>query len=492
MQILCADLGHFSVKFFVGKIDQGQVLPLEVSEKKLPDYSPENFLEQALSLVQNFIQEYHFQGKLVLCLPQSLILTRFFTIPVTGKRKVEQMLPFQLEGGLPFSLNEVHYSFCLFKKQQESFVQASSLENQIFFNFNESLKQFSLSPSVISCPSHFWSGALQKVEETAILLDLGFQGVNAFHLAGGQISLVNSFFTGAKSLEIFLGKEAQEISFTDQDLPQLKQFFFPLVREMRRWMISHQVKFKSKKPNLYLTGGMSCLEGIAPFLSEVLELPITKLPEQVFSFPLPQKGNQQVYGLCYSMMEAHVIKAPVANLLTGRYRMGSKQTVTIESFSFIFTRTLSLSIIGVLLLLIENNAFLGPELKSLERQSRGVIKNPDSGVDKKMQRKLRSSPEVVLKSIETTTEALKKDYLRLKEVEGDPLIKNLFKISEAVGNNDHVTLKKVHLSKTGLEASLEALDSKEAQKLGDYLKSLGFSHFSLEQVDKTLNLKLVN
>ena len=66
------------------------------------------------------ILKYHipedYEGKIILQLPNNLLISRYILLPTTARKKVSMMIPFQLDDTLPLNAENSHYVYMLNKK----------------------------------------------------------------------------------------------------------------------------------------------------------------------------------------------------------------------------------------------------------------------------------------------------------------------------------------------------------------------------------------
>src|SRR6476646_982413 len=121
MNILAIDVGSYSVKFIEVRPERKNLVLIEKHEVVLdearslyPDIQSTTELQK--EIVASHIHKKASDLKIVFQLPNEMLTTRYLDIPGTSKRKTEQIIPFQLDENLPYSLNQAHFSSRLHKR----------------------------------------------------------------------------------------------------------------------------------------------------------------------------------------------------------------------------------------------------------------------------------------------------------------------------------------------------------------------------------------
>jgi general secretion pathway protein L len=107
MKYLALDVGSYSIKSMLIKYERKQLFLLDASEFVLDELRGEidpegDDLSVQKNLIKNIIPS-DFDGKVIWQLPNRFITSRHMLLPVTQKKKIDSMIPFQLDENLPFS-----------------------------------------------------------------------------------------------------------------------------------------------------------------------------------------------------------------------------------------------------------------------------------------------------------------------------------------------------------------------------------------------------
>jgi general secretion pathway protein L len=388
MNILCIDLGNYALKFLYGRtegkdfkikdfkkidltphLDHPNLDELEDPEQyktKIEERNQQRLSVQ-LEFIREYIQEEDFEGKILLTLPESLVTTRYIELPINNRKKAELMIPFQLDGNLPFSMNDTHWASSLFKNTNGYQAQVYITKIEEFDQFFSKLSYSNVEVATLAPPMSYWQSAIPELgmQGHAIIIDLGHEMINAYHLINQRVVTNHTSYYAGRSMDEFIAHsfsldieqvnelKLQKATFlpdqfdpNDPDISEaeksmdllVKQFFYPIMKEIKRWIIGHQVKFNHPIEMIYITGGMSNIPGIKEFIEANFHVPIRGIEYRNLPFILPSKIYTMDFGLCLAMAQSQISKQPVANLLKGQYQSSFQVTIPLTSSSFIITR----------------------------------------------------------------------------------------------------------------------------------------------------------
>ncbi len=138
MLIYSIDFGSYGIKILEGRVEKkhfkyikhyylsisSQALPLTEAEvKKEPEESKgkkntqeqeiqsgfnEHLLDFQLNVLKDFMKDKPEETLFIFQTPVELLSNRFKIIPVKSQKKARQIIPFQLEEDIPYSIAEIH------------------------------------------------------------------------------------------------------------------------------------------------------------------------------------------------------------------------------------------------------------------------------------------------------------------------------------------------------------------------------------------------
>src|SRR5687768_10335650 len=105
MNILSIDVGSYSIKFIESHFERKQLVHQSfyqiILEEFAQDFPKEITLEEIqLEVVKEYLKKGKFEGKIIYQYPSRQLTVRLLTLPVISKKKVEMMIPFQLDKNL--------------------------------------------------------------------------------------------------------------------------------------------------------------------------------------------------------------------------------------------------------------------------------------------------------------------------------------------------------------------------------------------------------
>ncbi len=177
------------------RIQSRKHVPLNMAE------DTENPWQDALGTILE-----HMQTRGAVCLlafPPALASYRNLRIPFTETRKIRQVLAFEVEPLLPFSLDEALLDFQLVRRDEETDIIAAAVEKARLQPILQALSAFGLNPQRI-VPAGFPPAlclAGQRPEENFFYIDTDDSTTTIFAVASGSVHLVRSVYTGSASHE---------------------------------------------------------------------------------------------------------------------------------------------------------------------------------------------------------------------------------------------------------------------------------------------------
>ena len=125
MKVVFIELGAYSIKFLQGVIERKNIQYCDFHEEIIResiskyDDSDEGDQKEAhkelniteivqFKLVEEYLQKHPLVEKVIMNLPSYYSTLRLIRLPIKSKKKIEQMIPFQLEEELPYSFREAH------------------------------------------------------------------------------------------------------------------------------------------------------------------------------------------------------------------------------------------------------------------------------------------------------------------------------------------------------------------------------------------------
>jgi type II secretory pathway component PulL len=164
--------------------------------------------EMLLKLLETLAQKIDITGvDCFVSFPSGDVSYRSLLVPFKNKKKIKQILPFELEPLIPGSVDELALDFMTLEPQvespdeenEETNLVAAAVNRSLLASFESCLKRGGISPEVIVPGGSMLAGYLcRMVDECSnyVILDLDKDNSTLFLVQGKQIAAVRSFKTG--------------------------------------------------------------------------------------------------------------------------------------------------------------------------------------------------------------------------------------------------------------------------------------------------------
>jgi type IV pilus assembly protein PilM len=316
MRILAIDLGTWSVKAVEMESRFRRFEILDFHEVRLPlkitDLS-ETYKE---AVAEIFAKLPSHPEKTVIAIPAPTISTRFLTIPVKQRKKVEQMYRFELEDSLPFKLDDTVVEHMIYPQRDSSLVFAAIAPKRFISSHLDYLKSIGLDPDWLTFDG---MGAINllvsslelteaQVSGPTLLMDVGHTKTTLAFLNEGRLESFRTFnwggFAITKNIALNTGlplEEAEALKHrldlsssqvtdaSEEALTSCFQSLNLLITEINHSLIAYRNLTKQTVSTIQMTGGTSLLKGLPEFLGQQLG----NIPCSVFApaqfFPLKEE-----------------------------------------------------------------------------------------------------------------------------------------------------------------------------------------------------------
>ena len=227
-------------------------------------------------------------------LPAAQVASHLFTLPFADPRRIEQVLPAEVEGAIPFDLAEVVWDHAVLSQVDgKSQVAVAVVKKSVLRELLALLQESGLEPKVITfAPLALgalaerrllaWQGAEQKQAgaegpaesggaqdtETVLLLEAGPERANLALLVGDTVVLARTLACPG----------SLQWSAAAEDPEALQRLLAPLVRDLRLTLRARAgLKGQTSPSRVLLAGPLAALPGAAELLSGDLGWPASPL-----------------------------------------------------------------------------------------------------------------------------------------------------------------------------------------------------------------------
>ena len=519
MNTLAIDIGTYSVKFFEVQKERKSLKLLHFTEVILHEVQETMEEEVPIEEIQTEIIESYldemdavhtegFEGKIVFQIPNSLFTTRYLHIPVKQIKKAEQMIPFQLDDELPYTIPELHYvsKFTKVEEGLDATVYIANLQN--FDQFYQNLDQLNIIPAMLTSEMSALQCLMSKsnIEENNFcLIDLGHTTTKVYffhqkriisnHIStiGGQVvdeNISNTYDIPMDEVSIFKHQNSfflTENQFEDVDEDQqefaklMKIIFWPLIMDLKKWLLGYRVARGSNIQKVILTGGTSRITNIDNFFSQNLNLPVEIL--KFHDIPtLESMGltleQQSSYQMAQTLAFSTFAKPLPINFLSGEYASSFKDHIPLHSTIFISVRVTLVCFFILIGVLLEWNLLVNEEA-SLDRIiSSSLRKNKSLRLKKSQKRKFKKDPQNTHRLLLRKEKGIEREIKSLEIASQIDVISPLSNLSQKVSKNKKVDLysfsskdgKATAFFKTSSSGKLKDLEALEKNLINSDLK----------------------
>jgi len=274
-------------------------------ERAIPrgeDISPSDAV--ALALGELFGEGRIKDDIVITSIPGHLVSTRVIKLPFVDRKRMDRVIPFEVEGYTPFNIEEMVVSYHIVKIEGgEAHILALLVKKDVLRDHLATLERVNISPKIVDLDAlalySTSSLVLKDIEGPISLADIGASKTSICIVSDGQISMIRSLPMGGETITTAIQKEFQlspdeaeqrkilhgVILESDADSEETRKIstciesaISPLIREIRQTFHSNLVPYLSRELGL----------DIEPL--DVLEAPFNKLKGDVVSAALIPHG----------------------------------------------------------------------------------------------------------------------------------------------------------------------------------------------------------
>jgi general secretion pathway protein L len=516
MNILAIDIGSYSIKFVELKVERRTLVLTEKTEIIIEDTKPhypnaQSLKELQREIVANYIQKRPNELKIIFQIPNEFITTRFLEITGTSKRKAEQIIPFQLDENLPYSITNAHISSRLIKKSSGFSVITNITQLSIFKDFFSYFESRDAQPTILTSELSAIQSYIDHVRlnDNCCILDIGHKTTKAYFIQDRKVVANHTSYISGLSINEVISKTYQ-ISLEDAQIykhenaffltdgqledvrPEqkefgllMKQLFSTLVLEFKRWDIGHRVKFGTNIDCIYLMGGTSQINGIDQFINYHTGVKVLSLDPII-----DIKNDYSMHDKAFFMVKMMAIseRSPntVINFLTGKFQNAANAFISLHSAVFLGVRTTFIALLILLGLSLEKFIVLQNNEKVIDAKLASLFKpgtQLSNEIPKKDYRDYKKNPEVLLKSLTKKNKIIKDEVSSILSSNSYNALKPLAILSRTISNNPKVNLVKFKSDGRHIDATFSSTELSELELMQQHMSSSGLYDLKA-QLDK--------
>ncbi|GAB4418708.1 MAG: hypothetical protein OHK0056_28370 [Bacteriovoracaceae bacterium] len=519
MNVLAVDIGSYSVKFFEVWIDRKNIKLMNHHEVVI-DNARESFdQEMTTEQIQMEIIEAYlkrpFDGKIIFQYPEHLTTTRYIDLPITSRKKVELMIPFQLDEMLPFPSSEAHFIKRLEKIGESTRVTTAIAKQDEFFNFYNTLSQKNILPntlvSELMVVDSYFRQKQTPPEYPVMLIDIGHRTTKCYIIKDNKIYSNHISYIAGKTIDDKIAgtykisnKEAvaykhqncffltegqyQQVSKEQQEFALLmKQAFWPLVMDIRRWDIGFRSKYGASIGKILLTGGTSQINNLSNFLEQAVGIKVDflDLGDDIIEVEDSLEEAQSSFWFSSLMARIGNFKNPPGSFLFGPYSGKSGGGLPLISASFLFSRSLALSLIICLFLVLEQILYLNPRIKDITSKINKQIKSETLALSARVKRFYPKNPEAVIAELQKKDRSMEQSLKSIQSSAKVNALSPLVEISRLLPKDQ--TFQMVQFVTDGVQAKalFKTADSGAKEILIERLNTLNLVGKNIESSSDT-------
>ena len=540
MEVAFIELGSYSVKFLRGTVERKTVQYFDFCEKILdgPSLNHTNetgetnqddnynndtikieFVEEMqFKLIEKYLQQFPSIEKTIINLPSYYSTLRFINLPVKNKKKIEQIIPFQLEDELPYPLTDAHLALFSIMVPKGSYNIALSTHIKQFDPFFQHTQNLACPPlAIIGNESIYQTFVLEHdLSYPIAILDLGHGQSTCYlfchkKLVGVETSFVCGRITDEIIRETYQISTEDAISFkhknsffltdsqfekADQDQKDfsllMKNTFSNFIDDFKRWNVGYKLKTRQSLQKILITGGMSNIKNIDHFLTQELGASVSHLNHirqpELDDLELPShivKSLTSCHGLSYQM----TTKNGLSNFCNGNYATLGVNEFPLESISFVSVRVAMACFIFLIALVLEN-IYISKIDKKITRQITDQLKNPVFGITPSQRRRMLRNPKELLTSLNERNKQLDDQVSILEEISRVDGMAPLVELSRNIDDSQAVELIHFKNEDYNIQATFKAEDDQSLKSLERTFKTRKYNDttIDLKEEEKILNI----
>ncbi|CAM9944559.1 unnamed protein product [Chrysoparadoxa australica] len=518
MKYLAIDLGSYSVKTMLIKLERKQIELLDIGEFVLDELKEELDPEGTTRslhriLVQNIVPE-DFEGKTIFQLPNHLITSRHLNLPITQRKKVEMMIPFQLDENLPFSTMDSQFFSQQLRKGDSTSILVNVTKRPELSDFFHNYEMYDCLPTVLTSElSVIHAQALNKnINGPIAILDIGHTSSKCYLIyenevvshhfsscAGSTIDEVISHTYQIPLKEAVLYKHQNCFLLTDGQYEGvtteqkefallMKKTITPLVLDLKRWLLGFRVKYGIPIENIYLTGGSTNIHNIGNFFAQQtgVKTDFLSMGESLIDSEELLSGSEGKFFMSGLMGLNLVGKNKPGNFLTGDYSTGSNLSLPLHSVGFYFSRAGIMAL--VLSLLLGVDAILQQSrADKVDKLLKTLVKRKELGLNPAEQRGYKNRLDKMETKLLKENKKIEDEVSTLLSATKKTGIPSLEKIFDLFSAKSGIELSEFTATSKETSGTIKVKNNQELKNIQEILQSSGFGNLKTKIVGNSLN-----
>lgn len=515
MHVLSIDIGTYSVKYLSSFVDRRKITHVDMSEIILRDYLADNELlteeEAQAKIVQEIIDSVaRPDTKIIYQAENSMMTSRFLTLPVKSKKKAELMLPFQLEEDIPYALSEIHYAYRIEGQKTQHMALVELVKEDTFVEYYNRHRDKNILPNILTTEASVVENYFNQTPMAGpfCVLDIGHRTTKAYFFYNSRLLISHFSYMGGQQINemiaetykiepdeaiiykhqnAFLLTSAQydEVEQTQKEFASsMDKVFSHLVADFSRWKVGFKVNFGLSIQHVFICGGTSNVKNIANYLTEKFETKVSLLESfdkiEAEKIDLNPK-NKSKYALTNMMSIGFRKKNRFINLLIGKYAQASSSEIPLYSFSFIGVRVAAVCLIFAISLVVER-FFIEKDIAEVNTKINNIMKNDALEISGRLRRAATTNPKQIYDLLVKKQRSIRQEIQTLQSAVQIKALSPLVTISQIAASSS-ATLVEFTSNDIG---EVKAVFTDESVENLTRLKN-SFDRSNLPDVDATLD-----
>lgn len=515
MHVLAIDVGTYSVKYLSSFVDRRKISHVDMSEIIVRDYMADHSditEEEAQSLIiQELIDSIaRPDTKIIYQAENSMMTTRFLTLPVKSKKKAELMLPFQLEEDIPYSLSEIHYAYRIEGQKTQHTALVELVKEDVFETYYNLHREKEILPNILSTESSVVENYfnLTPMAGPFCVLDIGHKTTKAYFFYNSRLLMSHISYMGGHHINemiadtykietdeaiiykhqnafLLTSTQYEEVEQSQKDFAAaMERVLSHLVADFARWKVGFKVNFGLSLQHVFICGGTSNIKNISNFLSEKFDTKVTLLESfdkvEAEKIDLNPK-NKSKYALANMMAIGFRRKNRFLNLLTGKFAQASTSEIPLYSFSFIGVRVAAVCLVFAVSLFVER-FFIEKDIATVNSKITALMKNDELEISGRLRRAATSDPKGILNLMVKKQRAVRQEIQTLQSAIQIKALSPLVTVSQ-IAASSQATLVEFSTNDIG---EIKATFSSDSSEVLSNLKN-AFERSNLNDVEATLD-----
>ncbi|MFQ5456099.1 MAG: type IV pilus assembly protein PilM [Nitrospirota bacterium] len=406
-RIVGIDIGDSSIK--VVQLKRG-MMNLELREsfvREIPQNTALSRDDDIADILRELFHSKKIRGDiLTVSMPCRSLSTRIITLPFADPKKIEQVIGYEIENQIPFSIDEVIIDYQIIESNPEGSKILVIIAPKETIRSNLSLlSKAGIDPSIIDIDSFalysFSQYYLKNGQDDVIIIDIGASTTAVAFIVNRRLYGIRNITMGGDTLTMSISKrlsisfdEAERYKY-EMELSRDGSFTYnsgegdiiikgeldALVTEIKNTIHIYETETERSMPYLFICGGGSKLRGIREYLSIELNKEITDISK---SDPSSKTGLIDKNGdISHDPLFSHGLGLVLREALKKR---GSEINLRKEEFVYgkiakeSISKLVSLLGAGILvIILLLSNLYLkyyiaDIRVKGLKEEIRGIFK----------------------------------------------------------------------------------------------------------------------